>query len=432
MSITKQSVSVLFRDLILFIVNFFISILLARTLGPKALAEYFILILITLIADTIFRFKFEIAYVYFGNRDDKKNEVKYISTINIVTCFSLLLFLFIFIFFSSFLFNRWNLSGNIYTNVTIIFLQVLASFFYTNYSYYHIKLGNINVFNSMLLIKTLLFLLLIIICYFTNSLSIITIFNVNSIAILIALLYGIKKLNNFKFTQFKIDHSLLKKMFSYTKNVYLIGTLTQLNSIFFKSVLPNFLSKSNYSFLSISLDRILLINKVPDSINVVLFPKLSSSNDNNFNINIIIKSIRVSFIVLVFLFFLTAPFLNFFIIQIYGIEYLKVSHLLLIIFPGYILYSLSTISNQFFMTNGRNNFILKNLIFFNISLFILFFFLKDKITLYSSAILISISYFILGMFNFYIFKFYSKIKFKNFLPNSSDFTFIFTKIKLIK
>ncbi len=431
MSLTKQSISVLIRDLVLFVVNFIISILIARSLGPKPLAEYFILILISLIADTIFRFKFEISYVYFGNKDLKDNESSYISTINIVTFVSLLIFLVLLCIFSTYIFNKWGLQGSSITYIIFIFLQIVASFFYTNYSYYHIKRGNINFFNSMLLIKSLSFLFLIIISFYLKVMSALSIFNINTIAIFIALVFGVKKLNNFKFKQYHFDSHLFKKMFLYTKNVYYIGALTQLNSLFFKSVLPNFLSKDNYSFLSIAMDRILLINKVPDSINVVLFPRLSSSDDIDFNLNIILKSIRVSFVILVFLFLLVAPFLRLLIINVYGIEFLIVSNILLIIFPGYLIYSLSTISNQFFMSIGRNISIFKNLVFFNISLFILFFLLKDRIDIYTSSILISISYFLLGLFNIFIFKFYCKIKYINFLPNKSDFNFIFSKIKII-
>ena len=46
--------------------------------------EYFILVLITVLADTLFRYKFEIAYVYFGNKDNTNKEIEYIHSLLLI------------------------------------------------------------------------------------------------------------------------------------------------------------------------------------------------------------------------------------------------------------------------------------------------------------------------------------------------------------
>ena len=429
MSIAKKSFSIIVRDILLFGINILVSIILARKLGPKLLAEYFILVLITVLADTLFRYKFEIAYVYFGNKDNTNKEIEYITTINVFTFLSTILFFLILYFLSNILFNFWNVSGNINLIIFSIFLQVYFSFFYTNYSYFHIKTENISVYNYMLLLKATIFFILILFLFIFNKITILNVFNINTLAIIISLSYGIYRLGYKIFSIKYFNCSLLKKMFRYKSNIYFISLLTQLNSLFFKSFLPKYLSKESYSFINISLDRIVLMNKVPDSLNVVLFPKLSISNDLNINNELIIKSIRISFLILSTLFLCIIPFLNFVIIKFYGIEYINVTKVLFILFPGYLIYTLSTISNQFFMTSGKSEVLLKTLIFFNLLQITIFFILKNNLNFIISIIFISSSYLLLGTINITKFVLFNEINPRKLIPNFSDLFYIFNKFK---
>ena len=73
MSFAKKSFSILKRDILLFVLNVFTSIVIARKLGPELLGIWIIISLIPAYAEAFGRTKFDLAAVYFIG---KKNILK--------------------------------------------------------------------------------------------------------------------------------------------------------------------------------------------------------------------------------------------------------------------------------------------------------------------------------------------------------------------
>ena len=141
-------------------------------------------------------------------------------------------------------------------------------------------------------------------------------------------------------------------MIRYGLFLYLTGILIALQKQGVRAISTAFLIPSKIAFLGQAQNLSLIINKVPDAMATILYPRVSKSNDRD-SIVISQKSFRTSFILLfsigVCLFFVS----EFLIVLLYGSEFRNTADIIKILLPGIVISGSVIPLNSYFNGAGK-------------------------------------------------------------------------------
>jgi O-antigen/teichoic acid export membrane protein len=436
MSFANKSFSVFKRDVLLFILNVFTSIVIARKLGPELLGIWVIISFLPGYAEAFGRIKFDLAAVYFiGKKRYTENETLY--HLNIVATISATFIITLIFFFDNYI-NQLLFNGetNSLTLIYAILPIIPLNFFFLNYSYLLISREDIKYYNIMIIIKAIIgsggaCILLLIFDLGLWSVIIASVFSV-----FIALIFGIWRFNKTNVNSkmiFKLNKNLLKDFFNYSYKLYISGLIGYFNNYSMKLMLTILLSPAKVAFFSLAQDRASILNKIPDAVNLLLYPRVSNS-DNQESSASTIKAFRILLILSSFSSLLLAIFIYPLVLLMYGEAYISMVVPTIIILPGIIVHGTTSVFISYFNGVGRSDLTMKLSVFPFISQLILGVILINYFGIIGAAFSFTLAMFFFGFLKIFFFIKTSKISINEHIPVSSDYIYIynFFKAKILK
>ena len=432
MSFANKSFSIFKRDILLFVLNVFTSIIITRKLGPELLGIWVIISLIPGYAEAFGRTKFDLAAVYFiGKKKYIEKEVLYhLNIVAILTGFSIASLIFVFKDFLILL--LFDGSSNNLTFIYAILPIIPLNFLFLNYSYLLISREDIKYYNFMIIIKAIvgsggacLLLLLFDVGLWSVLMS-------SVLSVLIALILGIWRFNQTNVNSkiiFKLNKKLLKDFFNYSYKLYVGGLISSVNVFLMKSMLSIYLTPTKVAFFSLAQGRASLLDKIPGSVNVLLYPRVSNSNELESS-KTTIKAFRLLLILSAFSAIILAIFIYPLVLVMYGEVYLPMVMPLIIILPGILLNGTASVFTSYFTGIGRSDLIMKLSIYPLIIQILLGLIFITKFGIFGAAISFTIAMSVFAIIQTYYFNNITNNSCKTLIPKREDFQFIINFIKL--
>lgn len=353
MSLSAKSFELLQRDIFLFLTNLITSIIVARKLGPEGLGIWVILQMIPFYAECFVRIKVDIAAVYYLGKDKYCiRDMKYF--LNIVAIISSLIvilpIIWKFDWFYQILFGNSRIDASTY--MYLILIQIPLHFLYMNYSYLFISKEDITTYNRMVVIRAVIFSLIILLCVVIMEINILALVIASLLSVFIAVLYGINKLKTAGKRTILFNYSLIRDCLAYGFKVYLSGIVGHLNIYITRTILVYFLLPAQVAFFSMAQNQGELINKIPNSLNTILFSRLTKIADEDFSAALCARAFRVTLLISLVIGLIGFVSIKYIVLVLYGRAFLPMVVPFMIILPGVVLTSATSIINQYF--NGIN------------------------------------------------------------------------------
>lgn len=360
MSISSKAFSLFQRDIFLFFTNLVTGIVIARKLGPTALGIWAILQLIPSYAEALGRLKFDIAAVYYLSKGKYHiGEMIFILNMLAIACSLIIVGVFIwkFDYFYQFLFQNSETNVRLLTYFVLCLIPI--QYLIMNYKYLHIYREDIYTYNVMIIIQALLSSLVNIVLLVSSDLGLPIVVFASLIASFTALLYGAVKLGKNEKMIPNLNMAMIKDLVSYGSKFYLAGVIGHLNGYITNLIMVLYLLPAQVAFFSMARNRGALMSKIPDAINIIIFPKISKLDNIEESGKLAAKAFRASFLILFIVGFFAIIFIKPLIWLLYGENYLPVVLPFCIILPGLIISASSSVFNQYFAGTGRPSILAK-------------------------------------------------------------------------
>ena len=405
--------------------NIITGIIVSRALGPSVLGIWMILGLIIAYSEAFGRTKADVASVYIlSNKKYTLSEI--VFSLNVIAIISSTIIIVIILSQFNFIYDLFfGISGNQYElYLKIILLQIPFQFLSINYSYLHIALDNVSTYNKMIIYQTFTYSILSIFLILVTKLGLLSIIIASIISYIVSLSYGFYKLEKIKFINFKWNKSLFLELLKYGSNFYITGIFGQFHESGARTIMTSFMNSSSIAFIGQAQGIGKLINKIPDALNTILYPRLSKSL-NDSAIQISIKSFRIiSIIQLVFGLSLLI-IIDSLIVIMYGEAFQPTADMVKIILPGLIINGSCSVFISYFNSIGKAKYVPRiQLIPILIQLILAYYFI-NIFQYHGAAFAISIGFAINGLFFLITFLVLTKSSIFKIIPRKSDFNFIF-------
>jgi O-antigen/teichoic acid export membrane protein len=421
MSLSLKSFSIFKRDILLLSTNLATGILVARTLGPSVLGIWMILTLVPSYAEAFGRLKVDVASVYFigQNKFHPQNILLSLNVIAVVSSSLLVtLLLWQFELLYQLLFN--NSESEFSSFLLVLLLQIPLQFLSLNYSYFHIACENILVYNRITIIQAWSYSIIVFSLLLLTNLQLWSIIIAVIVSITLGLVYGWYKVDRTSWSNASWSNSLSWEMIKYGLNFYLAGILGSLQKMGVRAITLSFLAPAQIAFLGQAQNFGLIINKIPDALNTVLYPKASRSESEN-AANVTCQAFRMSFIILVAggatLGLIAEPLINF----LYGSAFQTTAYVIQVILPGIVINGASSTLSSFFNGTGRAKLVPRIQLLPVIIQLITAFLLTRIWGITGAAIAISLGLTVYGLVLIIVFLKVSHTPVGRLIPNGSDF-----------
>jgi O-antigen/teichoic acid export membrane protein len=354
LSLAAKAYSLFRRDILLFVTNTITGIVVARQLGPTALGLWVILQMLVGYAEAFGRIKFDAAAVYMLGR--KKYEIRDVvftlNTLAVVTSalvVGLILWRFEWVYQALFA----NSDHDVRVYMGLVLVQVPLQFVSMNYAYLYIHREDVATYNAMVVIRSLMSSVLAIILLVTTDMGLLAVVLSTIVSVFAGLLYGIVRFGPVQGTRPLLKIALIRDLFSYASRLYATGVIGQLNAYMTRLVLALYLVPAQVAYFAMAQNFGQLLNKVPDALNTILFPRLSKIDSESESAQLAAAAFRVVLVILTALgicaFFLLGPLVT----LLYGAAFVAVIEPFRIILPGLILSGATTVLDQFFSGIGK-------------------------------------------------------------------------------
>ena len=196
-----------------------------------------------------------------------------------------------------------------------------------------------------------------------------------------------------------------------------------------KSMLSIYLTPTKVAFFSLAQGRASLLDKIPGSVNVLLYPRVSNSNELESS-KTTIKAFRLLLILSTFSAIILAIFIYPLVLVMYGEVYLPMVMPLIIILPGILLNGTASVFTSYFTGIGRSDLIMKLSIYPLIIQILLGLIFITKFGIFGAAISFTIAMSVFAIIQTYYFNNITNNSCKTLIPKREDFQFIINFIKL--
>ena len=428
-SIFKLAFSILQRDVFIFVLSILTGALVARKLGPDLLGVWVLLSLVPSYAEAFGRLKNDVASVYIlGSKQEKPQEILFFNNfVALITSLSIsLALLWQLDFIDQMLFNQ---STSHKYELFLLICFIPFEFLLLNYSYYFIAQENVSTYNKLNLYRALLNAILIYLFLFFYDFNILGVVLSKIIPSFIILLFAWISVDrrDWKAFSFKFNKSLAKKVLGYSKNFYFTGVITHIFELTTKTLGALFLKNSDIAFYSQGESSSKLLNKIPEALAVILYPRISSLGKEDSK-EISIKSFKVTLIILTLLGFLLSLVAKKLIVFLYGSAFETSADVLLIAIPGVVIGASCLTLKPFFEGMGRANLIPAIQIPPLILQLIFGYFLIDSFGLIGAALTFSLGFLTLGISFLITFIYLNSVPISDMLPRLVDLKFIYLTI----
>jgi len=342
------------RDVFLFFTNLVTGVIIARMMGPEVLGLWIILQMIPSYAESFGRLKFDIAAVYFlGKRKYPIGDV--VLTLNVLAVLTssviIGIFLLKFDWFYRILFGNSPTDAKLF--IYLILLQIPIQFLYLNYSYLLIYREDVKNYNRMVVIKALfasVASIVLLVCFRWGLLAVII---PSVLSIFLGLLYGVVKFGPVERKGPLFNLPLIKDLSSYGSNIYAATLISSLNSYITNLIVVFYLLPAKVAFFNMAQNKGILMNKIPDAMSTILFPRVSKTDNNAVSAILIARAFRVALLILLLIGMLAFTSIKPLVYILYGPDYLPMVIPFCILLPGLIISSAAGVLNQYFAGVGR-------------------------------------------------------------------------------
>lgn len=424
MSKSKNIFSIFKRDVLLYLVNLAIGVLIARKLGPYALGIWGILSLVPSYAEGLGRLKVDLAAVYFIGKKTFKKEDIFINSSLITFLSSLLIITIIFYQFENiyfWLFKNENI--NYRSFIYILMINIPIHFFYMNIVYFHIANDNTSIYNRMVVLQTVvnITLVLVLLIYFHAGLWSIVLGSL--LGTLSALILGALAIKKKIWTIGELNLNISLELLKYGLNFYIGGILGQLLQSGTQLITVSIFAPTQIAFLNQGLGVGRLLNKIIEPINTIMFPSISRSNNKD-SIDASSLAFRVALILLLISSLILGISLNFLITFFYGIEYTATVQVVYLLLPGIVFVGACSVLLNYFTGNGLATLLYKLQIIPILIQLIISWYLTLNFGLNGAAFSITIGSFLYGFSILYAYLNISKTSPSNLIPKIKDLSYI--------
>ncbi len=338
-SISKNSAITFSSQILIFILGFAISIILARTLGPKGKGIYALIILIPTLMLKLGSLGIGNANVYFTG--SKKYEIEDIVSNSLLSSILLgsILFLLFFTIYPLGIFQNF-LKSNQLNNIYLCFAVLAVPFLLFSGFLESILLGKeeIIIFNKINILKTVFHLMVIIILlliFKQGIFGVIIAYLLTSIFTTLLVILFIKK-----YTTINISYNgkLFKDTINYGIKAYFSNLITFLNYRLDMLLVAIFLGPIEVGYYSIAVAIVEKIWMLPGAIAIVLFPRISSIENTKAN-KLTPRVARHTFFIVSIISLILAVFAKSLIGILFGDVFLPSVRPLLILLPGIIVFT---------------------------------------------------------------------------------------------
>lgn len=428
-SFSKLTFSIFKRDILLYFLSFITSVLIARKLGPSILGIVSIFKIIISYAEAFVRTKSDLASVYLIGKK-KISLVDALSNLNLIAILSSSLLLsiifFKFNFFYNLLFSQAN--GNYKIQFFLLLIISPLNFFYLNYSYIHITLSNIKVFNYMATINTLVN------CFATLFFIYIYPINENSILIahtlapIFALFYGWYKLPNNLKNKGRANFNDSLKIIRYGMQFYVVNLFSEFQQSGSRLIAVAYLPVDLVGFLAQGERLSILLQQILSPVSTLLFPKVSFSNKKD-GIKTCCFAFRVSLIIILVVLVFYLLFIKFIVLILFGNQFIDIAKVVYYLAPCTLITGLIGILNLYYASSGRV--IIKAYIQIVpvLVLFILTYLLTKEYGLFGPLFATLANSTLYAFLSIIIFLRETKVNYLELIPMKSDFMFVFSFLK---
>ena len=428
-SIFKLAFSILQRDIIIFVLSILTGAMIARKLGPELLGVWVLLSLIPAYAEAFGRLKTDVASVYIlGSKQHKPQEILFFNNlVALITSLSIsLALLWQLDSIDQMLFDQ---SSSHKHELFLLICFIPFEFLLLNYSYYFVAEENISTYNKINLYKALLNSIFVYFLLFFYDFSLLGVVLSKVIPSLIILLFAWISVDRTGWKAFSLNFnkSLAKKVLGYSKNFYFTGLISHLFEFTTKTLGAVFLKNSDIAFYSQGESSSKLLNKIPEALAVILYPRISSLEEEDSK-EISIKSFKVTLIILILLGSLLALVAKKIIVFLYGSVFETSADVLLVAIPGVVIGAACMTLKPFFEGRGQANLIPAIHIPPLILQLILGYYLIGSFGLIGAALTFSIGFLMLGSSFFITFVYFNSVPILEMLPRLVDLKFIYFTI----
>jgi O-antigen/teichoic acid export membrane protein len=428
-SIFKLAFSILQRDVFIFVLSILTGALVARKLGPDLLGVWVLLSLVPSYAEAFGRLKTDVASIYIlGSKQEKPQEILFFNNlVALIASLSIsLALLWQLDFIDQMLFNQ---STSHKHELFLLICFIPFEFLLLNYSYYFIAQENVSTYNKLNLYRALLNAILIYLFLFFYDFNILGVVLSKVIPSFIILMFAWISVDrrDWKAFSFKFNKSLAKKVLGYSKNFYFTGVITHIFELTTKTLGAFFLKNSDIAFYSQGESSSKLLNKIPEALAVILYPRISSLGKEDSK-EISIKSFKVTLIILTLLGFLLSLVAKKLIVFLYGSAFETSADVLLIAIPGVVIGASCLTLKPFFEGMGRANLIPVIQIPPLILQLIFGYFLINSFGLIGAALTFSLGFLTLGISFLITFIYLNSVPVSDMLPRLVDLKFIYLTI----
>ncbi len=353
-SLSEKSFSLFKRDIFLFFTNLVTGVIIARMMGPAVLGLWIILQMIPAYAEGFGRVKFDIAAVYFlGKKKYHVGDV--VFTLNFIAILTSGVIIGLFLANLDWCYRLLfgNSSADVHLFIYFMLLQIPLQFLYLNYSYLLLYREDVKNYNRMVVIKALVSSGLSIVLLVIFRWGLLAVIIPSLLSMLLGLLYGVITFGRVKRNGPLFNLPLVKDLFSYGSKIYAATLISSLNSYVTNLIVVFYLVPAKVAFFNMALNKGVLMNKIPDAMNTILFPRVSKTDNDGVSAKLIARAFRVALLILLLLGALAFVAIKPIVYILYGRDYLPMVVPFWLLLPGLIISSAASVLSQYFAGVGR-------------------------------------------------------------------------------
>lgn len=393
MTITDNVFSIFIRDVVLFLTTLITGVVIARYLGPEKLGIWTLLLLIPGYAEAFGRLQLDVSSVYFiGKGKIKPGEAEFIlhsASAIMVIILALVVFLNI-DFLHNYIFK--NVEMDVREFIYGVFLTVPLRFIYINYSYLLISREKIKFYNKLIIIQALTTSTLSVGMVILTDFGILGVLIGSIFGLLVSIIYGISKVNSIDKIKPNFNLGLLGEMAKYSAHLYISALIGFFQNNVSTLIAAYYVTPAQIAFFALGKSMSDISTRmIPGAVNTILFPRISSSGDQDEAINLVVRSFRVTLLIIstttIILFFLIRPI----IFILYGEDYYPVIDIFVIIIASLVMVQSSSVLKSYLMGSGRVHLLPKLSILPLLLQIILCLFLAPDLGIFGIAIAYAIS-----------------------------------------
>ena len=410
----------------LFLTNIITGVIIARKLGPDMRGLFAILLLIPGYAEAFGRLKFDIAAVYFlGKKKVGLGEIVFLLNMLAILTSTIIILLFLFQY-------DW-IYAKLYQNTTVdmhlltfTMLGIIPLRFVSlNYSYILIYQEDVKTYNRMVVLNALGGSVIGILLLVVLDWGIWGVLLGSIIGLLISIIYGFLKVSRTEKMVPYFKPVLIWEMAKYGFQHYLAGIISHLNVYLTNLLSALYLLPAQVAFFSMA-KRLgeQITRMIPGAINTLLFPKISKSDNDQYNSEITLRSFRITLLILILFGLSLAIIIKPLVYLLYGVDYLPMVLPFWIMLPGFVLVQSASVFSSYFAGIGRPDLLPKILLIPLVIQLIIAVLLMPVLGIIGASFSFLISSILVSIISISVFYKITTVNISEFLINKNDVAYL--------